>query len=194
MQSDDHDPNRDVVGHDDPQESCSERNTSAKLARHTTNDFGIPITVYETAIADSDGSVYVPHPKLLQLAAAVYRCTLPQRLNGKEMKFIRKAMGVSSVQWGKEIHANNSTLSRWEADKQPISASSEKLLRLTAVASMYTDAPGIEIDWRELSRMILRGFAVADKFQEMGFILCRYRKKELYSDMERQYIYQSTSK
>ena len=156
---------------------------SKKLASYSTSEFGVPIILHDTAICDVDGDVSIPHHDKLMAAAAVYRCTLPRRLNGKEMKFIRKAMNKSATDWAKHLSTDKSTLSRWESNKQPMSINAEKLLRLTALAFLSTDAPGLDIDSKKISLMEYEGFATPDEFPEMRFILCKFRKDELYTDL-----------
>jgi len=158
---------------------------SNKLASYTTSEFGVPIILHDTAICDEDGDVHIPHHDKLMAVAAVYRCTLPRRLNGKEMKFIRKAINKSAVDWADHLSTDKSTLSRWESNKQPMSINAEKLLRLTALAFLCSDTPGIEIDSKKISLMKYEGFATPDTFPEMRFVLCKFRKDEYYTDIGR---------
>ncbi len=156
---------------------------SNKLACYSTSEFGVPIILHDTAICDDDGDVHITHHDKLMAAAAVYRCTLPRRLNGKEMRFIRKAMNKSATDWADHLSIDKSTLSRWESNKQPMSVNAEKLLRLTALAFLSPDTPGIEIDSKKISLMKYEGFATADEFPEMRFVLYKYRKDEHYTDL-----------
>ena len=156
---------------------------SKKLATYSTSEFGVPIILHDTAVLDEDGDIHIPHHDKLMSAAAVYRCTLPRRLNGKEMKFIRKAMNKSATVWAKHLSTDKSTLSRWESNKQPMSVNAEKLLRLTALAFLWSDAPGIDIDSKKISLMEYDGFATPDVYPEMRFVLCKFRNDELYTDL-----------
>lgn len=55
-------------------------------------------------------------------------------LNGKEIKFLRKSLGLSGIKLHQIMGANNSTISRWESGSQPISEPNDKLLRMIYVA------------------------------------------------------------
>jgi len=125
---------------------------SKKLASYSTSEFGVPIILHDTAVLDDDGDIHIPHHDKLMTAAAVYRCTLPRRLNGKEMKFIRKAMNKSATVWARHLSTDKSTLSRWESNKQPMSVNAEK--------------------------------PTPDVFPEMRFVLCKFRKDELYTNLQ----------
>ena len=156
---------------------------SNKLARYSTSEFGVPIILHDTAICDDDGDIHISHHDKLMAAAAVYRCTLPRRLNGKEMKFIRKAMNKSATEWAEHLSIDKSTLSRWESNKQAMSVNAEKLPRLTAVAFLSPDAPGLEIDSKKISLMKYEGFATPNEFPEMRFVLYKFRQNEHYTDL-----------
>ena len=92
-------------------------------------------------------------------------------------------MNKSATDWAKHLSTDKSTLSRWESNKQPMSINAEKLLRLTALAFLSSDAPGLDIDSKKISLMEYEGFATPDDFPVMRFILCKFRKDELYTDL-----------
>ena len=51
-------------------------------------------------------------------------------LNGKEIRFLRKNIGVSAQKLAKQMGVDNATISRWENDKQRITKSHDLHLRL----------------------------------------------------------------
>ena len=166
--------------------NCDHDYIDRKIDRHTTNMFGIPLTLCDTATVkrcahcnhELSKDVNIPYPKRLIAAAALYRCTLPTRLNGKEMKFVRKAINISAKDWAVRVSTDPSTLSRWESDSQAMSAAAEKLLRLTAIVELIEEAPAIDVNPKEISELKLEGFAQQDKFMELQFVLSKYRKEE----------------
>ena len=172
--------------------NCDHAYVEKKIQRYTTTMFGLSLTLCDTATSlvcshcghEKTGDVSIPFPKRLMSAAALYRCTLPQRLNGTEMKFVRKAMNISSKDWAARVSTDPSTLSRWESDAQAMSAAAEKLLRLTAIINLVSEAPAIDVDKRSISDLKLDGFAQPDVYVDMQFVLSKYRKEELYSDLE----------
>ncbi len=52
------------------------------------------------------------------------------RLSGAEVRYLRKYLGWSGVDFTKHIGADPSTVSNWETDKDPIGMTSDRLLRL----------------------------------------------------------------
>lgn len=51
-------------------------------------------------------------------------------LNGKEIRFLRKNMGLAAKKLAAIIGVDNATVSRWENDNQSISGPNDRLLRL----------------------------------------------------------------
>ena len=52
------------------------------------------------------------------------------RLNGKEIRFLRKNMGFTAIELAKLIGVDNATISRWERGIQRISKSNDRFLKL----------------------------------------------------------------
>lgn len=65
------------------------------------------------------------------LALAVLRKR--SRLTGAEVRFLRKYIGLSGVDFARRIGTEAETVSRWENDKQAMGAQTERLLRLLVV-------------------------------------------------------------
>jgi len=80
-----------------------------------------------------DYEVVIPRIEELHkvLAAAIVRSA--SRLNGQEVRFLRKHLGYSGVDFGKLIGVSSETVSRWENGKERMRPSAEKLLRLMVV-------------------------------------------------------------
>lgn len=53
----------------------------------------------------------------------------PERLSGKEARFLRKEMGVKAIDFAKLLNVSKVTISRWENENKPISIISDKLIR-----------------------------------------------------------------
>lgn len=51
-------------------------------------------------------------------------------LTGKEIRFLRKDMGLSSVELAKQFGVSKVTVSRWENDAEKIGSANDKLIRL----------------------------------------------------------------
>jgi DNA-binding transcriptional regulator YiaG len=54
----------------------------------------------------------------------------PYKLNGKDVRFLRKYLGKSQGDFANLIPVDSTTLSKWETDQQEIGAKSERLVRL----------------------------------------------------------------
>ncbi len=94
---------------------------------------------------ESCGTASVDIPDLPGLIAcvAVYRATMPWRLQGFEIKFLRKAMNISAKQFAELLEVQSETVSRWENDKAPMGPANEKLLRLLTAHTLADRAPGV---------------------------------------------------
>jgi DNA-binding transcriptional regulator YiaG len=54
----------------------------------------------------------------------------PYKLNGREVRFLRKYLGKSQEEFASLLPVDGTTLSKWESDAQKIGPKSDKLLRL----------------------------------------------------------------
>jgi len=62
-------------------------------------------------------------------AAAVSRVMNEQKLKGRDIRFLRKALDLPSKELADRLEVAQETMSRWENDKAPIGPENEKLLR-----------------------------------------------------------------
>lgn len=115
-----------------------------------TTQVGLKTIVCNAAIerVDEDGEETIELPKQRQLraSAAVVRCLIPVKLRGWEIKAMRKIMGLTLADLAKRLDERTApeTVSRWEADAQPMGGFAEKVLRLHVCESLKADAPAIE--------------------------------------------------
>lgn len=84
-------------------------------------------------------------PELGELSRAIGRALLkkPSLLNGKEIRFLRKNMGLKALQLKEMIGIDNSTISRWENGTQKIAPSHDRLIRV--VYANFMGIPGRQI-------------------------------------------------
>jgi putative zinc finger/helix-turn-helix YgiT family protein len=80
-----------------------------------------------------DYEIVIPRVEELHrvLAAAIVRRR--SRLASEEIRFLRKYLGYSGVDFAKVIGVTAETVSRWENSKEKMGASAEKLLRMLVV-------------------------------------------------------------
>jgi putative zinc finger/helix-turn-helix YgiT family protein len=66
------------------------------------------------------------------LAQAIIR--EPYRLNGSEIRFLRKYMHMTAEKLASVMNVDKTTISKWENDQDPIGDQSDRLLRLIALS------------------------------------------------------------
>jgi putative zinc finger/helix-turn-helix YgiT family protein len=83
------------------------------------------------------GAQEVPLPRVAELHRAIALALVhkPARLLGVEVRYLRKYMGWSGVDFASHMGVSPETVSRWENDKETISSTSDRLLRLIIVRS-----------------------------------------------------------
>lgn len=85
----------------------------------------------------------IPDAEGLTAAVVIARATDPVKLNGAEIKFMRKAMDLSAKKLASRLEVTEETISRWENDKQPIGGANEKIFRYLACKALAPSAPAI---------------------------------------------------
>jgi DNA-binding transcriptional regulator YiaG len=93
-----------------------------------------------------DETIELPKQRELRASAAVVRCLMPDKLQASEIKAMRKIMGLTLAQFAKKLDERTATetVSRWEANAQPMGGYADKVLRLLVCETLSKQAPGIE--------------------------------------------------
>lgn len=102
-------------------------------------------------------------------AVAIARVAAAQELSGNEIRFLRKALGWSSRELAAKLEVRDETVSRWENEKEPIGATSEKLLRLIVAQFLGDKAPALDVDQKRIVSMRIREVPRGLKAMEMRF-------------------------
>jgi transcriptional regulator with XRE-family HTH domain len=97
-----------------------------------------------TGIPDMQGLVH---------AAAVYRALSPVRLSGKEVRFMRRALDMTQVDFGKMMDLTAEHVSRWETGARGIGCATEKLTRHNLCALLYKDVLALDYDPSVIANM-----------------------------------------
>ena len=127
-----------------------------------TAHVGLHTVVCGAAIerVDEDGETTIELPKSRELraAAAIVRCLMPDKLQGCEIKAMRKIMGLTLADLAKQLDERTAaeTVSRWEADAQPMGGYADKVLRLLVCETLRKEAPGIEYNGGLLAGLKVR--------------------------------------
>jgi DNA-binding transcriptional regulator YiaG len=115
-----------------------------------TPHVGLSTIVCDAAIERVDEmgeeTVELPKPRELRAAAAIARCLMPIRLQGWEIKAMRKIMRLTLAEFAKRLDERTAveTVSRWEADAQPMGGYAERIIRLLVCEELKKEAPGSE--------------------------------------------------
>lgn len=136
----------------------------------------------------------IPDVTGLISAAAVARVMLPVKLNGAEIKFLRKAARLSAKDFAKTISVRPETLSRWESNGiQQIGYSEEKILRiligdkLKNTAQEKNNALAIDYDYMAIVNMLITpirpsGNTPLLKFERVNMKVENKKPQELWDE------------
>lgn len=116
------------------------------LPEYRDDLMGVPLLLLDSAREiqqDGETAVTVPDPEGLEAAVAVARITMPPKLNGQEIRFLRRAIGQKANSLADFLDVAPETFSRWENGKDPISQNPERILRLRVFHCLKDKAPGI---------------------------------------------------
>lgn len=104
------------------------------------------------------GNVEAKIPRIDELHLVIAICIISkkQRLNNKEIRYLRKYMGFKAVDLARKLAISRSTLSRWEAGTQKIGPTNDKLLRLMVIR------------YKEEQYYSLFPVRIVDKFESIG--------------------------
>ena len=137
---------------------------------------GLKTRVCASAIehTDEDGNVTIELPKQRQLlaSAAVLRCLMEIRLRGREIRALRKILGLAASEFAKELDGKTApeTISRWENEAQPIGSFAEKVLRLLVCEELREEAPGISYEASKIAHLRISDPWLANKDYELPYI------------------------
>lgn len=100
--------------------------------------------------------VKIEKPEELIAVASVVRACNPLKLNGKEIRFLRKSLNASAKELAEYFSTTAETLSRYENDKVPISDHFEKLLRVSVCIYHADKAKGLDANIRSVHKLKIK--------------------------------------
>jgi transcriptional regulator with XRE-family HTH domain len=143
-------------------EQCGAEHISTKVLEVYQDDgmVGLPnvfiVNAAEQQVCQNCGAengIYIPDMEGLEAAIAVTRISLPVKLNGDEIRFLRKAFGLRAKELAECLQVRDETISRWENSKEVMRPQYEKLFRLFVGYNLSEKAPGVDFKEDAIVRM-----------------------------------------
>jgi putative zinc finger/helix-turn-helix YgiT family protein len=93
-------------------------------------------------------------PRILAVHAAIADCLLEKenQLTGKEIRFLRKEMGLKGRDFANLVSVDNATLSRWENGKTKPSVKADRLIRVLYAVKVKPTKELALITFKAISR------------------------------------------
>jgi transcriptional regulator with XRE-family HTH domain len=85
---------------------------------------------YELENTEYGEAVSVKNADGLHVAIGVYLAKEEKTLSGKELRFLRKEMGLTQAELGQYVGLDAQTVARWEKDQYPITAAADAVVRI----------------------------------------------------------------
>ena len=129
------------------------------LPEHQDDLMGIPVVLTNAVVQRVCGncgevlSTIIPDLEGLRAAMAIMRVNDPLKLNGKEICFLRKALGYTGKELAGKMQVAAESVSRWENNRELMRPMGEKLLRLIVGGVLATKAPAVDFDADEIVNM-----------------------------------------
>ena len=150
---------------------------SETLPVHEENLMGIPVILKDAAVVESDAAgdetVTIPDMDALVAAIAVSRCLEPGKLAGAEIRFMRKALGMTQAEFADMLEIDPATVSRWENDGQVLGGFAEKCLRHLVCDTFRAEFPYFDYDPKLISYMKITVPAEGERIEPMVFVRVR---------------------
>lgn len=114
----------------------------------------------------------------LVAAVAVARSHLPIKLNATEIRFMRKALGMTAAKLAKKLEVGAEHFSRLEQGHLPMTPAKERSLRIFVVLELQDKAPAIDSDIKALYDMDLSPIRNGLENCHMRFELVRFKERD----------------
>ncbi len=150
---------------------------SETLPVHEEFLMGIPVILKDAAVVETDAAgdetVTIPDMDALVAAIAVSRCLEPGKLAGAEIRFMRKALGMTQAEFAETLEIDPATVSRWENDGQVLGGFAEKCLRHLVCDTFHAEHPYFDYDPMLISYMKIVAPTEAERIEPMVFVKVR---------------------
>jgi transcriptional regulator with XRE-family HTH domain len=113
----------------------------------------------------------IPEPDQLSAIVAVLRVCDPMKLNGEEIRFLRKSMGWKAKELAQKLSISVEHMSRFENGKVIITEGYERFLRALICLGHIEATPHIDVDPRDIANMKIVPACDASKRPELRLIM-----------------------
>ena len=114
--------------------TCGAKPKIKKVALYHYRESGLPnvyLSGIDIAFCKECKEHYPIIPSILDLYEKIAEAVAlkPQPLTGAEIKFLRKQLGFTAVQWASYLKTDKTNISRWENERATLSSQSDALIR-----------------------------------------------------------------
>jgi len=121
-------------------EACAECGKEARVitGNYRFDEVGVPVLLLNVQLVEC-GECGIAEPIISDLNGLMHTIAFavvakPCKLNGSDVKFLRKYIGVNGEEFAKLIRIQPETLSRWENGQQEIGKNTDRLIRFVVVS------------------------------------------------------------
>jgi DNA-binding transcriptional regulator YiaG len=167
---------------------CKGLMEKSTLTEHTEDLGGVVVAVLNAVQVQrcekcKTEMVAIPDLDGLARAAVISRALNPVRLAGREVKFFRRVLDMTQVDFGKAMDLAAETVSRWENDKHEGKGEAcERLLRHNVCALLYKDARGRPYDPAVITKMHFTALAEGENLPPLRMVRVRIQTDSPQTD------------
>ena len=157
---------------------------STVLSEFSDDTFGLPVTLINCVVEEKcpccgDVTVEIMEEDKLSTAIAMARILIPMKFSGKEIRFLRKALGLKAKEFAKLIGITPETVSRWESGQTAgIGGFTDMGIRFVVGSKLSNRAPGIEFDSEKITDMVFVGSAEEAPLPPLVFELISFKSND----------------
>jgi transcriptional regulator with XRE-family HTH domain len=132
------------------------RGSAEKILSTHRENIGIPVVLLDSVIEVTDAnsvSTAIPDLKGLEAAAAIARISIPTKLGGKEIKFIRRVLGKRAIDIARRLDISPEHISRIEGGSTALITNTERIFRWDVLCDLKRKAPLLVVKDEEILNM-----------------------------------------
>jgi DNA-binding transcriptional regulator YiaG len=140
------------------------------IHRYEETGLGLPypIVLIDAAEEERDEAseecigLSVPDTEGLVAAVAIARSLHPRWMDGSEVRFIRRVIGMTARDFSVAFDLDPASFSRWENGKHQVGAWADRHLRMTAIIMLRDRIPALSIDPKAVLSLAIDGRSESD--------------------------------